>query len=266
MNLPRTLGNPNVAAMANFKTHISTSTALGVAYGVGGYFMFEISLSHCLTAGALCSVAGMLPDLDSNSSIPQREMLSFVSVIVPMLMLPRLDALELSNEEKVFVAGVLYVVIRFVIGGLFRKYTKHRGMWHSIPAAMIAGLLTFVICLSTSFEIRLFKAWAVVLGFVSHLFLDEIYAVNWEGKLPKTKKSFGTAMKFFGKSRFNNVMTYTKLSILILLVIGDDYAMGCLCEPQSALSFGDWIQNLFSFAQERFNLAVESSPDTTLTR
>ena len=252
--------------MADFKTHITTSTALGVIFGGVGHFGFNVPLEHAIVAGGLCSVAGMLPDLDSKSGIPQREMLSFVSVIVPMLMLPRLEALNFTNEDKVFFASVAYVLIRFGVGGLFRKYTKHRGMWHSIPAAMIAGLVTFVICLSTSFEIRLFKAWAVVLGFVSHLFLDEIYAVNWEGKLPKTKKSFGTAMKFFGKSRFNNVMTYTKLSILILLVIGDDYAMGCLCEPQSALSFGDWIQNLFSFAQERFNLAVESSPDTTLTR
>ena len=108
MNLPRTLGNPNVAAMANFKTHISTSTALGVAYGVAGYFMFEISLSHCLTAGALCSVAGMLPDLDSNSSIPQREMLSFVSVIVPMLMIRRFDKMGITPEYMVFIACLLY--------------------------------------------------------------------------------------------------------------------------------------------------------------
>ena len=201
--------------MADFKTHITASTALGVVLGGVGHFFFDVPPAHCLVAGSLCSVAGMLPDLDSDSGIPQREMLSFVSVIVPMLMLPRLDALELSNEEKVFVAGVLYVVIRFVIGGLFRKYTKHRGMWHSIPAALIAGLVTFMVCLSPGFEIRLFKAWAVVLGFVSHLFLDEVYAGNWEGKLPKAKKSFGTALKFFGNNRFANVMTYGKLAVLL---------------------------------------------------
>ena len=248
--------------MADFKTHITTSTALGVALGGVGHFMYNVPLEHAVVAGGLCGVAGMLPDLDSKSGIPQREMLSFVSVIVPMLMLPRLEALNFTTEDKVFFASVAYIVIRFGIGGLFRKYTKHRGMWHSIPAAMIAGLAFFLVCLSKDFEIRLFKAWAVVLGFVSHLFLDEIYAVNWEGKLPTTKKSFGTAMKFFGKSRFNNVLTYTKLLVLGFLVIGDDYAMGCLCEPQSALSFGDWIENLFSFAQERFNIAVDSSQDT----
>lgn len=247
--------------MANFKTHITTSTALGVVFGGVGHFFFDIPLQHAIVAGGLCGVAGMLPDLDSNSSIPQREMLSFVSVIVPILMLTRFEALGLSNEDKVFAASVLYIAIRFGIGGIFRKYTKHRGMWHSIPAAMIAGLATFLVCLTPEFEVRIFKAWAVVLGFVSHLFLDEVYAVNWEGKLPQTKKSFGTAMKFYGNSRFNNVLTYTKLAVLIFLVVGDSYAMDCLCEPQTALSLGEWIQNLFSIAQERFNVALDPNQD-----
>ncbi|MDG1872529.1 MAG: metal-dependent hydrolase [Mariniblastus sp.] len=238
--------------MADFKTHITTSTVLGVAYGAVGHFVFHVPPAHALIAGSLCSVAGMLPDLDSKSGKPQREMLSFVSVIAPMLMMPRFDALGMSTEHKVFAAGVMYVIIRFGIGGLFRSYTKHRGMWHSIPAALIAGLVTFLVCLSTDFEIRIFKAWAVVLGFVSHLLLDEIYAVNWEGHLPSTKKSFGTAMKFFGKSRFANVFTYVKLILLVTLVAGDDYAMGCICEPELTPpeTAMDWFQSMFHHAHD----------------
>ncbi len=232
--------------MADFKTHITASTAIGVVLGGVGHFIFDVPIAHSLIAGSLCSVAGMLPDLDSNSGIPQREMLSFVSVIAPMLMMPRLDAIGLTTEHKVFVAGVMYVLIRFGVGGLFRRYTKHRGMWHSIPAALIAGLVTFMVCLSADFEIRVFKAWAVVLGFVSHLFLDEIYAVNWEGKLPKAKKSFGTALKFFGNNRFANVMTYAKLVVLVFVIAGDEYMMECVCETQPAETATDWFQSLFS--------------------
>ena len=33
-------------------------------------------------------------------------------------------------------------------------------MWHSIPAAAIAGMLTFLICLSPELDVRLFKSWA----------------------------------------------------------------------------------------------------------
>ena len=233
--------------MADFKTHITTSTALGFAYGGIGYFAFHVPPAHCVIAGGLCSVAGMLPDLDSNSGIPQREMLSFVSVVVPMLMLPRFEAIGLTTEHMVFIAGVMYVLIRFGIGGLFKRYTKHRGMWHSVPAAVIAGLATFMVCLSSDVEIRLFKAWAVVLGFISHLVLDEIYAVNWEGKLPTAKKSFGTALKFWGNDRWPNIATYAKLAILIAMIASDDYVMDCVCESpvETPQTTAEWVRNLF---------------------
>ena len=233
--------------MADFKTHISTSTALGFVYGGVGYFAFGVPPAHCIIAGSLCSVAGMLPDLDSNSGIPQREMLSFISVVIPMMMLPRFESLGMKSEHMVFTAGVMYALIRFGVGGLFRRYTKHRGMWHSIPAALVAGLATFLVCLSTDLEIRIFKSWAVVLGFITHLVLDEIYAVNWEGKLPKIKKSFGTALKFWGSYRWPNILVYSKLALLIFLVGTDDYIMDCVCDHpvESPHSASDWVRNLF---------------------
>ena len=217
--------------MADFKTHITASTVLGAAYGGAGWYFLGIPPAHAMIAASMCSVAGMLPDLDSNSGIPQREMLSFVSVIIPMLMLDRFEALHLTTEQIVFVAGVMYVIIRFGIGGLFRKFTKHRGMWHSIPAALVAGLVAFLVCLSADLQIRIFKAWAVVLGFIIHLILDEIYAVNWQGKLPKAKKSFGTALKFWGKDPLPNYATYAKLVALVVIIVSDDYVMDCYCEP-----------------------------------
>ena len=234
--------------MADFKTHITVSTLLGVAYGGVGYLNYDLPPAHCLIATSLCSVSGMLPDLDSNSSVPQREMLCFVSVIVPLLMMPRFQALGLSAEQMVFVAGVLYVLIRFGIGGIFRRYTKHRGMWHSIPAAMIAGMATFLVCLSTDFEIRLFKSWAVVIGFVSHLILDEIYAVDWQGRQIRVKSSFGTALKLFSTSRWANLVTYGKLILLTAMIFSDHYVMDCVCDQQIAVpkTASDWLHNWFS--------------------
>lgn len=236
--------------MADFKTHITASSILGVGYASVGYAIFDVPPAHALVAAALCSVAGMLPDLDSNSGIPQREMLSFVSVCIPMLMIDRFEQLHLNHEQMVFAAGVMYVLIRFGIGNLFKKFTKHRGMWHSIPAALVAGMATFMVCLTPDVQIRVYKAWAVVVGFISHLVLDEVYAVNWEGKLPKAKKSFGTAMKFFGKDRLPNLLAYTNLILLAFLILGDDYIMECICgddpsvEPHSAAGIIDsWFTN-----------------------
>lgn len=219
--------------MADFKTHITASTLLGIGYGAAGYYYLNIPPAHAMIGASMCSVAGMLPDLDSNSGIPQREMLSFVSVVVPMLMLQRFQAIHMTPEQMVFAAGVLYVLIRFGIGSLFKRFTKHRGMWHSIPAALVAGMVAFLVCLSPELEIRIFKSWAVVLGFITHLVLDEIYAVNWEGKLPRAKRSFGTALKFWGKDTLPNYATYAKLIILAVIIVSDDYMMGCLCDPDS---------------------------------
>ena len=205
--------------MADFKTHVTGSTILGIAYGSVAHFQFGVPPGHCIIAGALCSVAGMLPDLDSKSGIPQREMLCFVSVLAPMLMLFRFQELGFSAEEMVLLAGVGYAVVRFGLGELFKRYTKHRGMWHSIPAAGVAAMATYLLCFSPETGIRLFKAWAVFLGFILHLVLDEIYSVDLMGR--RLKKSWGTALKFFGKNQFANVSTYAKVAVLALMIASD---------------------------------------------
>lgn len=213
--------------MADFKTHISGSTLLGIAYGGVAHFHYGVPPGHCITAGALCSVAGMLPDLDSKTGIPQREMLCFVSVLAPMLMLFRFQELGFNAEEMVFITGLCYVLIRFGLGELFKRFTKHRGMWHSIPAAAVAAMATYLICFSPETGIRLFKAWAVFLGFILHLLLDELYSVDLMGR--RLKKSWGTALKFFGKDQFANVATYAKL-LLLLLMIGSETSFMNHCQ------------------------------------
>ena len=211
--------------MANFQTHITGSTLLGVVYGTVAYTQFDIAAGHSIVAAGLCSVAGMLPDLDHKLGVPLREMLSFVSVVVPMLMLRRFEEIGFTPEEMVFIAGVMYVLIRFVGGELFKRFTVHRGMWHSIPAAVLAGMVTYLICLSPENDVRLMKSWAVVLGFMLHLALDELYSVDLIGR--RLKKSSGTAMKFFGKKSGPNLLVYANIIILAGFIISDGMLMDC---------------------------------------
>ena len=229
--------------MANYKTHISTSTTLGVIYAVGGHYAFGFQIPECIVAGALCSVAGMLPDLDSDSGIPQREMLSFVSAVVPVMMLPRFQRMGLEPDQIVFATFVIYGLIRFGVGYLFKRFTRHRGMWHSIPAALIAGLVTYLVSLSPEFSVRVFKSWAVVLGFISHLVLDEIYAVDWNGRTIRVKKSFGTALKWFSPRLYPNISVYSKLILLIILAMGDDKLMEYFGREPIDIPFTarDWV-------------------------
>lgn len=205
------------ARVAGFRTHITTSTVLGAAYGAYGYVL-GVPLTTCAVSWGLCSVAGMLPDLDSDSGVPLREAVCFGSAVIPMLMMDRFVHMGLTHEDMVVAAGVVYVLLRFVVAELFRRYTVHRGMWHSLPAAAICGLATYLVC-SCEERLRLFKSGAVVLGFMSHLVLDEIWSVQLSARRGvRLKKSFGTAIKLWGPSTWANLSAYGKLGALVLLV------------------------------------------------
>jgi membrane-bound metal-dependent hydrolase YbcI (DUF457 family) len=203
--------------MADFKTHITTSTVLGVAYGAAGRILLDLPIDSCVLAGGLCSIAGMGPDLDSDSGVPVRETLSIVSMLVPMLLIQRLGHLQLTPEKLVLLGAVIYFLVRFGIGSLFRRFTVHRGMWHSIPAAAIAGVVAFLLC-DCEIQVRFFKAWAVILGFMSHLILDELYSVDLNGRRVRIKKSFGSAVKFFGERAVPNLVTYSLMLALLSVV------------------------------------------------
>lgn len=180
-----------------------------------------MSLESSLVAGGLCSVSGMLPDLDSDSGVPLRETTMFASAVVPMLALGRFRELGMTPESMVLAAGLIYVALRFVVAEIFRRYTVHRGMWHSVPAALSAGLLAYLIMPSVDERVRIYKTLAVVIGFMVHLILDEIWALQFRGGRIRFKKSFGTALKFWGPVTWANLSVYGKLALLIYIAYND---------------------------------------------
>lgn len=207
--------------MADFKTHITASTIAGAVYGYWGSSTQGMPIESSLVAAGLCSVSGMLPDLDSDSGVPLRETTMFASAVVPMLALGRFRELDLSPESMVLAAGLIYIALRFVIAEFFKRYTVHRGMWHSIPAAAVAGLIAYLIMPSNEEHIRIYKTLAVVLGFMVHLILDEMWAIDFRGGRFRFKKSFGTALKFAGPKFWPNASVYAKLAFLLYLAYND---------------------------------------------
>ena len=198
--------------MANFPTHITTSAVLGATYGTVAHVGYGLPLPSCLLAGGLCTIAGLLPDVDSDNAVILREILAFVAAVIPMLLLDRFRALGWNQESIVVASGVLYVVIRFGVGELIRQMTVHRGMWHSLPAAGIASLVVYYLCDCPDVTMRLFKTGGVTLGFVWHLVLDEVYAVDSGSGRVRVKRSFGTAFKLYGKNPVANVLAYGLLA------------------------------------------------------
>lgn len=199
--------------MAGFRTHVATSTALGVAYGTVGWAVFDMPGTTAVLAGGLCGIAGMIPDLDGDTGVPVREALATVAAVVPVLMLDCFQTWGLGRESIVLAAGAMYFFVRFGIGGLFKRFTRHRGMWHSIPAALNVALITFLITNYQELDARLFKSGAVFLGFLSHLVLDELFSVNWTTF--RAKESLGTALKLFSTHRPSaNILAFGLLGLL----------------------------------------------------
>ena len=210
--------------MADFKTHVTTSTVLGVGYAGAGMAL-GAHIETSLVAGGLCGVSGMLPDLDSDSGVPIRESMAFAAAVVPMFLLHRFQHIELTYDMIILVGGVTYLFIRFVIAELLKRYTVHRGMFHSIPAAIIFAEIGFLLCASDDVHMRYYKAGGVLLGVLSHLLLDELYSIEWHRGRLRLKKSSGTAFKLWGRSLWGNVSTYVKLILLTALIFGESSIM-----------------------------------------
>ena len=95
-------------------------------------------------------------------------------------------------------------------------------MFHSIPALAIVGELAYLICAQESPAMRLFNAGGVMLGFASHLILDEIWSIDF--KHVRLKSSFGTAIKLWGDCWWANLAAYAYMVILALLITQDPTA------------------------------------------
>lgn len=207
--------------MADFKTHITTSSLLGVAYAGVGVSQFGLPYPTAVLAAGLCGVAGMLPDLDSDSGVPLRESLALAAAVVPLLMLERFARLGWPPEMMVLAGALVYLLIRFGFGWALRKLTVHRGMFHSLPAVLIAGEITALVCGSSELWFTYFMAGAVMLGYLSHLVLDELWSLEWSRGRWNWKRSHGTALKLWSDSLWGSAAAYAQLAILAYVMLHD---------------------------------------------
>lgn len=221
--------------MADFYTHVTTSTLLGCGYAAAGAIT-GMPVETSLVAGGLCGVSGMLPDIDSDSGIPLRESMCFMAAVVPMLLVDRLQTLGLSYDGMVLCAAGIYLFVRFGVARLIARFTVHRGMFHSVPAALIFSGLAFLMCGCLDIRLRYFKAGGVFLGFMSHLVLDEIYSVEWKRGRWNLKKSSGTAVKMWGRDTWGNVSCYVKLLVVAAMILGEPDVMDRLASRNPELA------------------------------
>jgi membrane-bound metal-dependent hydrolase YbcI (DUF457 family) len=198
--------------MASYRGHLTFSSGLAVAYGGVAAWKLGVPLPVAGVGAVLTALGGLLPDLDSDSGVPIRELFSLAGAAVPLMLLRTLASSGLSAEETLLAAGAAYVAIRYGLRNVFRHLTVHRGMFHSIPAMLVAGLAVFLGYRHPVFELRAYLAVGVMVGFLSHLVLDEMCAVDFRGLTPKLNHFAGSAVKFFSASWAANAVCYGLLA------------------------------------------------------
>ena len=209
--------------MAQFRTHVSFGFTLAVIGSIALVTLSLVTNSMFLIPfiGAIL-LGSVLPDLDSDDGIPFQATFWMLSVAGAGIAFYILSSREYTNLLMIIgIPIVVFLLIRFPAGSLFKKATKHRGMLHSIPAAAIAGISAYFIANAVhAGEItRCFFPFGVSIGYIGHLILDEIYStINFNGDIFKPKKSLGSALKFFSKKPLINIFTYALLAILVYLI------------------------------------------------
>ena len=207
--------------MAGFKTHLTGGIVVGVASATsalsldGPFFLQFIGLS------SLGTIGGILPDLDSDTGRPVQLLFGLVSTLLVLITISSLLSKGSTLATIAVSVGLVYCVSLavFFVG---KKLTVHRGIMHSIPFALFAGVVAAIASSSLLGVSSLWAGMTVVLGVLAHLVLDELNSLGLRYHcVPYIKTSFGTALKFTGKSFLTTCLLYgmtIMLAVVYLMV------------------------------------------------
>lgn len=207
--------------MAGYKEHISVSGLLGIGYGTIACLFLGFSPAQGILAGVLTWIGGMLPDLDSETGRPIRELFGLTAAVASFVAMRLMIRKGADPDTALLMAVVTYAAVRYGASAIMAKFAVHRGMFHSIPALIISGEIVFLAYDSESYAVKFLMAGGISLGFLSHLVLDEIYSVERKGARIRLKKSAGSAIKWFGKGLFGNAVAYAILLTLTYITLVD---------------------------------------------
>lgn len=207
--------------MANFKTHIGFGVFIGIGLVVIGLVYSILSTPESIIWVFLAVLIGsFLPDLDMDKGVPFQILFGLLGAVMSgMVFLNMYQSGEREWDKLALMSALIFILVRFGAGYIFEKFTNHRGIFHSVPAVVLFGLLTiwFLNFMSILSEHKLILGLAVSVGYLGHLVLDEIYSsVNLKGHSLLPKQSLGNALKFYSSSRLASALFYALIFILAI--------------------------------------------------
>lgn len=181
--------------MANFPTHIAIGTIVSGALATVT-LAADVVAPENLVAVTLAGVLGsVLPDIDLKDSRPSQALFAGLGVFFGFAVLFSLENKYSVAEMLAMWLGTL-LAVRYLARPFFHHMSYHRGIWHSLAAAVFCSCATAVVyyyLLGRHEGVCWLAAGFMMVGFLTHLVLDEIYSVDVMDT--RIKASFGTAMK-----------------------------------------------------------------------
>jgi membrane-bound metal-dependent hydrolase YbcI (DUF457 family) len=205
--------------MANLRVHLLGAALTGTAVATASWLVLGIPPGPALAALVLTVVGGLLPDVDHDKAVPYRQTFEVLSAVIPAITAPVLVRHGLPPGWTIPYVAAVYLIVRFPVARLFMRVTVHRGILHSVPAALLAGTVTALALRTYAIRERLALGAAITLGVVAHLVLDEAYAVDYTGR--QLKQSFGTALKLHAPSVGASLACWLALFLAVGLLLMD---------------------------------------------
>ena len=229
--------------MANFNTHF-TVAATASAVVSGTFLSMEVvTPEEAVVAFFIGTLGGLLPDVDSDHSTSIKVGFNVLSLLLTIMMI-FIKSSTYSIVEMFIMAALVFSAIRYGLLELFRKISKHRGMFHSVPVALIWGVVVSIL-MHFFFGLNSLVSWVygfmVTFGYLVHLTLDETYSVDLGNR--RIKKSFGTALKFYrlktNADKIQTAIIYASLFALLSIAPNTDLIINALFSQEAWLNFKD---------------------------
>lgn len=181
--------------MANFTTHSAAGTLVAGALATLT-LAADVVAQENLVAVTLVGVLGsVLPDIDLKDSRPSRALFAGLGIFFSFAVLFTYASRFSIAELWILWLGTL-LFVRYGMQALFHNLAVHRGVWHSLLAAVFVSILTAIVfakIIGKPEGVAWLAAGFMFIGYVVHLILDEMYSVDVMDTRLKT--SFGTALK-----------------------------------------------------------------------
>lgn len=229
--------------MANFNTHFTVAAGASALVSATLLSMEVVTPEQAVIAFGLGTLGGLLPDVDSSHSTSIKVGFNVLSLLMT-IMLIFVKSSTYSLVEMGVVASLVFVGIRYAFLEFFRKISKHRGMFHSVPVAFIWGILVASMS-QWFFDLNSLVSWVygfmISWGYLVHLILDETYSVDLGNR--RMKKSAGTAFKFgMFKNKNQKIQTalvYLAIPLLLLIAPETDLVQQAIFSQEAWLNFKD---------------------------